>query len=272
MVTERLQEKLLRELTRVCREIAAGKEAEKEHFFELTREGSAPPYITDLAESFGMMLVKVETREFQLEQKIKELQKSYARTKSMLDGMVLSLVSTLEHRDPYTAGHGRRVTELSCAIAEYLCFDSNRLEGLRIAGLLHDIGKIAVPLEILSKPGKLSEHEFNLIKIHPQVGHDILASIEFPWPVAQFVLQHHRRIDGSGYPILPDGGEIPLEARILGVADVVEAMASHRPYRPGLGIDRALDEIEKNRGAAYDPDVADACICLFRTGKFAFES
>jgi putative nucleotidyltransferase with HDIG domain len=270
IVTDGRPEKFLRELSRVCREIAAGQEAEKERFFELTREGSAPPHITDLAEAFGMMLVKIETREFQLEQKIEELQESYARTKSMLDGMVLSLVSTLEHRDPYTAGHGRRVTELSCAIAEYLCLDSDRREGLRIAGLLHDIGKIAVPLEILSKPGKISEHEFNLIKTHPQTGHDILASIEFPWPVAQFVLQHHRRVDGTGYPLLPDAGEIPLEAKILGVADVVEAMASHRPYRPGLGIDKALDELEKNRGTAYDPEVADACICLFRTGRFSF--
>lgn len=269
MIDEQAQG-LLDELTRVCTKIANGKNWEKDRFFELTREGSYPAHITGLAESFGMMLVKVETREFQLEQKLEELQKSYMRTSTMLDGMVRSLASTLEHRDPYTAGHGRRVTELSCAIAGQMGFNSDRMEGLRIAALLHDIGKIAVPLEILSKPGPISEHEFNLIKTHSQTGHDILASIDFPWPVAQFVLQHHRRIDGSGYPVTNDAGEIPLEARILGVADVVEAMSSHRPYRPALGIDRALEELTAAKGIAFDPEVTDICIRLFRTGEFSF--
>lgn len=264
-------EELLAELDRICREIVAGRAGNKDRFFELTHEGSYPPIITGLAESFGMMLVKVETREFQLDRKIEELQESFERTRKMLDGMVLSLVTTLEHRDPYTAGHGRRVTMLSCAIAELLGFDNDRLEGLRIAALLHDIGKIAIPLEILSKPGRISDIEFNLIKLHPQTGHDILASIEFPWPVARFVLQHHRKLDGTGYPALPPGEEIPLEARILGVADVVEAMASHRPYRPALGMDRALEEIERYRNKAYDADVVDACTRLFRSGKFSFQ-
>jgi len=269
-VIDERSEELLGELDRICREIVAGTTGNKDRFFELTREGSHPPIISGLAESFGMMLVKVETREFQLEQKIEELKENYKRTRRMLDGMVLSLVTTLEHRDPYTAGHGRRVMELSCAIAESMGFDSDRLEGLKIAGLLHDIGKIAIPLEILSKPGRLSEIEFNLIKLHPQTGYDILASIEFPWPVAQFVLQHHRKIDGTGYPVLLADEEIPLEARILGVADVVEAMASHRPYRPALGLDRALEEIERNRETAYDPEVVDTCTSLFRSGTFSF--
>jgi HD-GYP domain-containing protein (c-di-GMP phosphodiesterase class II) len=137
---------------------------------------------------------------------------------------------------------------------------------------IHDLGKIQIPAEILSKPGKLTDNEFNLIKTHPQVGYDILKGIEFPWPIAQIVLQHHERVNGSGYPQGLSGEDILLEARILAVADVVEAMASHRPYRPALGTDKALEEIEKNKGKLYDSEVADACIRLFTKGRFKFES
>ncbi len=144
-------------------------------------------------------------------------------------------------------------------------------EGIRVAGLVHDIGKIAVPIEILSKPGKISEHEFSIIKTHPQIAYDILKKIEFPWPVAETVLQHHERLDGTGYPQGLTGNEIIPEAKILSVADVVEAMYSHRPYRPAMGIDKALGEIMQNRGILYDSDVVDACLKLFREKKFKFE-
>ena len=271
MMDER-SERLLERLALLCEGIADKRDGGREDFFQLTREGEQPEIITRLAEAFGMMLVRLEARELQLERKIGELEESFARTRRILDGMVLSLVTTLEYRDPYTAGHSRRVTDLACAIGRKMGFDADRMDGLRTAGLLHDIGKIAVPLEILSKPGKITDLEFNLIKIHPRVGHDILASIEFPRPVALFVLQHHRRFDGSGYPAPSDpDSELHLESRILAVADVVEAVASHRPYRPSLGMERALDVIEQNRGTAFDPRVADVCIDLFRSESFAFE-
>ncbi len=174
-----------------------------------------------------------------------------------------------EMRDPYTAGHEKRVAEISVAIAAELGWDERRIEGLRIAGYVHDIGKITVPSEILAKPGKLSAAEFSLIKGHPQAGYDVLRTVEFPWPVADMVLQHHERIDGSGYPQGLKGEAILPEARILAVADVVEAMGSHRPYRPGLGIEKALAEIERGRGTAYDAGVADACLRIFRDKGFS---
>jgi len=174
-----------------------------------------------------------------------------------------------EMRDPYTTGHERRVAEVSVAIGAELGFDERRLEGLRVAGYLHDIGKITIPSEILSKPGKLTPVEFQLIKGHAQASYDVLKDVEFPWPVAQVALQHHERLDGSGYPHGLKGEAILLEARIMAVADVVEAMSSHRPYRPGLGIDKALAEIERGRGSAYDPAVVDACLRLFRDRGYA---
>ena len=174
-----------------------------------------------------------------------------------------------EMRDPYTAGHERRVAEIAVAIGAELGFDARRQEGLRVAGYLHDIGKITVPAEILAKPAKLTPLEYELIKGHPQASHDVLKNVEFPWPVAEIARQHHERIDGSGYPQGLKGEAILLEARILAVADTVEAMSSHRPYRPGLGIDKALAEIERGRGTAYDPEVADACLKLFREKGYA---
>jgi len=169
-----------------------------------------------------------------------------------------------EMRDPYTTGHSRRVAEIATALSAELGFDAQRQEGMRVAGYLHDIGKISVPSEILAKPGRLEPIEFDLVKEHAQGGYDILKGVEFPWPVAEVARQHHERIDGSGYPQGLKGEEILLEARILAVADVVEAMSSDRPYRPGLGIDSALAEIERGRGSAYDPGVVDACLKLFR--------
>jgi PAS domain S-box-containing protein len=173
-----------------------------------------------------------------------------------------------EMRDPYTAGHQRRVAEVAVAIGAGLGFDSRRQEGLRVAGYLHDIGKIRIPSEILSKPGKLSSIELRLVQVHPQASFDVLKDVKFPWPVAEVALQHHERMDGSGYPQGLKGEAILLEARIMAVADVIETMSSHRPYRPALGIEAALLEIERGRGSVYDADVADACLRLFRERRY----
>ncbi|MFB3894996.1 MAG: HD domain-containing phosphohydrolase [bacterium] len=199
------------------------------------------------------------------------LEKSYRDLRRVLDETVNALASALETRDPYTAGHERRDAQLACAIAKEMGLSENHIEGIRIGALLHDIGKISIPAEILSKPGKLTSLEFELIKAHPQVGFDILKNVEFPWPVAQIVYQHQERWDGSGYPQKLNADQIILEARILAVADVVEAMSSHRPYRPAFGIDIALEEIEKNKGILYYPQAVDACLRLFHENKFKFE-
>ena len=185
-----------------------------------------------------------------------------------LMGTVQVATTLSEMRDPYTAGHERRVAEIAVALGIELGFNKNRLEGLRVAGYLHDIGKITIPAEILSKPGKLSAVEFMLIQGHSQAGYDVLKGVEFPWPVAEITLQHHERMDGSGYPQGLKGEAILLEARIMAVADVVEAMSSHRPYRAGLGIEKALAEIERWRGTAYDANAADACLRLFREKRY----
>ncbi|MFQ5794929.1 MAG: HD domain-containing phosphohydrolase [Candidatus Bipolaricaulia bacterium] len=199
-----------------------------------------------------------------------ELQQSFERLQRSMESTVHAIALMVEMRDPYTAGHQRRVSQLACAIAREMSVSHEQIEGIRITGLIHDVGKISVPAAILNKPGQLSESEFDIIKAHPQIGYDILKAIEFPWPVAQIVLQHHERIDGSGYPSGLSDGEILLEAKILGVADVVEAMSSHRPYRPALGIDKALKEIAQKRDVRYDPKVVDACLRLFTQKEFEF--
>jgi len=188
-----------------------------------------------------------------------------------LDATIETMSKIVEAKDPYTAGHQQRVSQLSTAIAKELNLPPDKIEGIRIASLIHDIGKIGLPAEILSKPSKLTDIEFNLIKGHSQIGYDILKSIDFSYPVAQIVLQHHERLDGSGYPNNLKDDEILLEAKIIGVADVVEAMSSHRPYRPALGIDAALEEIIKNKGILYDPEVVDVCLKLFKEKGFKFE-
>jgi len=200
-----------------------------------------------------------------------ELKQSWERLQKALSGTVQAMALTIELRDPYTAGHQRRVGRLSNTIAVELGLPQDRVEGVRMAGDIHDIGKIYVPAEILSKPGQITEIEYSIIKTHAQVGYDILKSIEFPWPIAQIVLQHHERLDGSGYPNGLRGDHILLEARILSVADVVEAMSSHRPYRPSYGIDKAIEEISLNRGRFYDPQVVDICLNLFAERRFSFE-
>lgn len=203
-----------------------------------------------------------------LNQKVRE---RTSELRQILEETITAIALTLEKRDPYTAGHQHRVAELAVAIGRKMNLSQDVLDGIYFSGLVHDIGKIYVPSEFLTKPGHLLEMEYNLIKIHTEFGYEIMKGIHFPWPVADAVHQHHERMNGSGYPQGLNGDKIILEARILCVADVVEAMAASRPYRTGLGIDIALAEIEKNRGTLYDATVVDACLSLFRNKEFAFE-
>jgi putative two-component system response regulator len=209
--------------------------------------------------------------EWEREKAEAELRQSFEKLRSAMEGTIQAMALTAEMRDPYIAGHQRRVAQLACAIAKEMGLPEEQIEGIRMAGIIHDIGKIYVPGEILSRPSQLTEIEFSLIKTHAKVGYDILRTIDFPYPVAQIVFQHHERMDGSGYPSGLRGQEILIEARVLGVADVVEAIASHRPYRPALGIDKALEEISQKRGILYDPTVVDACLKLFTEKAFKFE-
>ncbi|WP_345978867.1 PAS domain S-box protein [Sulfurimonas sp. HSL3-2] len=187
-----------------------------------------------------------------------------------LEESIQAIAATLESRDPYTAGHQRRVSELATAIAREMNLSAKQIKGVEFAGVIHDLGKIHVPAEILSKPGRLNELEYKLIQMHPQTGYDILKNIKFPWPIADIILQHHEKIDGTGYPQGLIGDAILLEARIITVADVVEAISSHRPYRPAMGLSVAFEEIERGRGSAYDPDVVDACMNVFNKKGFTF--
>jgi PAS domain S-box-containing protein/putative nucleotidyltransferase with HDIG domain len=199
-----------------------------------------------------------------------ELRQTSIRLQRAIEGAINAVALTTEIRDPYTAGHQHRVAKLACSIGRELGLSENQIEGVRVAGTLHDIGKIYVPAEILSRPGRLRQNEINLVKDHAQVGYDLLSTIEFPWPVAQIVLQHHERMNGSGYPLGLSGDEICIEAKIMSVADVVEAMASHRPYRPALSIEEALLEILQQRGVLYSPEAVDACIKVFTEQGFKF--
>ncbi len=230
-----------------------------------------------LTEYSKRVVTKLEEKMVQLEAEItqrkkveEDLQRTAEKLKKFFNGMIKTIGLITEERDPYTAGHEVQVTRLSCAIAREMSFSPDRIEGLRVAGLLHDIGKLIIPLGILSKAAKLSRIEFDLVKEHSKTGYNILKAIEFPWPVAKTVLQHHERMDGSGYPEGLSGKDILLEARILGVADVVEAMSSHRPYRPALGIGKALEEISDKSASLYDSDVVTTCLKVFKNG-FSFE-
>ena len=207
----------------------------------------------------------------QRQQAEEQLRLSHDRLREALDQTVMALSAAGETRDPYTAGHQRGVAELAVEIAEEMGLPEEQIDGLRIAGLIHDIGKIQIPAEILSKPTRLTDPEWSMIKAHPQAGYDILKTVEFPWPVSEMVLQHHERLDGSGYPHGLSGEDILLEARILAVADVVEAMASHRPYRPAHALEETMEEIRSGRGTLYDPEVADACLKLFTETGFKLE-
>jgi len=197
-------------------------------------------------------------------------QQHLVQLESNLEDTVRAIATIVEMRDPYTAGHQARVADLAAALAKQMGLPEEQVHAIHLAGTVHDLGKIKIPAEILSKPGRITDIEFSLIKVHPQAGYDILKGINFPWPIALMVLQHHERFDGSGYPQGLKGEAILLEARILGVADMVEAMSSHRPYRPGLGIEIALAEITRQRGIYFDPQVVDACLALFREQHYSF--
>lgn len=227
-------------------------------------------HLMDLGENLVYGIVALHTRTAHKRAEV-EVKKNLDKLRQTLGAIIQVLEKTVEVRDPYTAGHQRRVADLARSISAEMGFSQDRIDGIRIAGIIHDIGKIYVPAEILSKPRRLTPYEFNLVKTHSQVGYDILKTIEFPWPVARIVLQHHERLNGSGYPNKLMHDNILIEARILGVSDVVEAMASHRPYRPALGLDAALKEVADHKGSLYDPEVVDICIRLFRDKLFDFE-
>jgi PAS domain S-box-containing protein/putative nucleotidyltransferase with HDIG domain len=201
----------------------------------------------------------------------RRLERSLQKLERTLEGTIQAIARTVGCRDSYTAEHQTRVAQLACAIAGEMGFAPEQVEAVQVAGLLHDIGKLSVPQDLLCKPGKLTDVEYELIKTHCKAGYDILRRVEFPWPIADIVVQHHERMNGSGYPSGIKEGEILIEARILAVADVVEAMNSYRAYRAPLGLDKALNEISRNSGILYDPTVVDACIRLFAQKKFQFE-
>jgi PAS domain S-box-containing protein len=230
---------------------------------------TAKPYIGPDGEFLGIVEdLKDISR---LKQAQQELQDSFDRMRKTMGGIIQAMSLTIEQRDPYTAGHQRRVAKLSRAIARQMGFSWEQIQGIRMAAAIHDLGKIHVPTELLSRPGKLTENELGIIQAHPRIGYEILKGIEFSWPIAQTVYQHHERLDGSGYPRGLSGEDILMEARIIAVADVVEAMASFRPYRVPPGIDAALEEIVRKKGILYDPLVVDACLTCFREKGFYFD-
>jgi len=200
----------------------------------------------------------------------KELKQTYKKLQKIIEDTANIITKVVETRDPYSTGHQQRVSKLATVIAREMKLPQDKIEGAKIASLVHDIGKVNLPTEIISKPSKLVEVEFNLIKNYPKVGYDILRKVDFPWPIAEIVLQHQEKIDGSGYPRGLKGDEICVEAKILGVANVVEAMSSYKSYRPALSIDEALAEIVKNKNILFDPEVVDTCIKLFKEKDFKF--
>jgi len=226
------------------------------------------------AETKGQLIneiVKMQERITELGKSEEALWQSFDKLPRITEGALLVLGKIVEMRDPYTAYHQQRVAKLSCAIAEEMALSEEQINVIYIAAVIHDVGKISIPVEILSKPGQLNKIESDLIKTHPEVSFNILKIIKFPWLVAQIVLQHHERVNGSGYPQGLFGKDILLEARILSVADVIEAMSSHRPYRPALGIGKALEEISQNKGILYDSQIVDVCFKLFSEKRFKFE-
>jgi putative nucleotidyltransferase with HDIG domain len=216
--------------------------------------------INAVSEILGVYIERKVARE--------KLEESYHKISTILDCIISTLAYIVEAGDPYTSGHQKKVAILATAIAREMGMDKNKIDAINTAALIHDIGKIKIPASILSKPGKLSDIEFEMIKIHPQVGYDILKNIEFPYPIAEIVVQHHEKLNGSGYPYGLKSKDIKIEAKVIAVADAMEAMISNRPYRPALGIDKAIKEITDGKGKFYDPKIADVCIKLIRKKSF----
>ncbi len=221
----------------------------------------------ELSFAIDSLRIKLERDRIALEQAEQQEQ-----LRKSLEHTLLAIANTVELRNPYTDGHQRRVAELAAAIARELGLPQGEIQGIQLAASIHDLGRVKVPAAILAKPGALSDSEIALIRTHAQAGYELLKDIQYPWPIAQVVLQHHERLDGSGYPQGLAGDQVLLVSRIIAVADVLEAMATHRPYRPAQGIDAALAELERGRGKAFDPDVVDACGRVFREQGFAFAS
>ena len=215
-------------------------------------------------------VIGLEEVKLEYNQVDKKLKQTYKKLQKIIEGTAYIIMKVVETRDPYSIGHQQRVSKLAMAIAREMKLSQDKIEGTRIASLVHDIGKVNLPTEIVSKPSKLIDVEFNLIKNYPRVGYDILRKVDFPWPIAEIVLQHQEKIDGSGYPRGLKGDEICIEAKILGVANVVEAMSSYKSYRPALSIDEALAEISNNKNILFDPEVVDTCIKLFKEKEFKF--
>jgi HD-GYP domain-containing protein (c-di-GMP phosphodiesterase class II) len=222
----------------------------------------------ELVQSNKLLKIEIENRKGMQQ----ELQQSFESLKKAMGSTIQAISMTVEMRDPYTSGHQQRVANLAKTIAKELKLPESQIESIYMAAAIHDIGKISLPAEILVKPIPLSDIEISLVQAHAQAGYDILKGIEFPWAIADIVLQHHERMDGSGYPRGLAGDKIVFEARIICVADVVETMASHRPYRPSIGIDKALEEIADHKGVLYDPRVVDACLKIFSEKGFSFPS
>jgi putative nucleotidyltransferase with HDIG domain len=211
----------------------------------------------------GLEKVKVKCNQIE-----KELRQSYKKLKKFIEGTAHIITEIVEMRDPYLIGHHQRVSKLVTAIAQEMKLPQDKIEGVRFASLVHDVGKVNLPTEIVSKLNKLSEVEFNFVKNHPKISYNILKKVDFPWPIAEIVFQHHEKIDGSGYPRGLKGAEILIEAKILGVANVVEAMSSSRSYRPAISVEESLAEISKNKNILFDPEVVDACLRLFKEKGF----
>lgn len=242
----------------------------------ITKPVSRSSVLISVANALNRRDLEISNRTYRddLEKMVAErtlsLEKTMDQLKNAMKGIIHTISLTVETRDPYTAGHQKRVADLAKAIATDMGLNEDTVEATYLAGVIHDLGKISIPAEILSKPGRLTQNELNLIKDHPQTGYEILKDIEFHAPIALMVLQHHERYDGSGYPNGLSNSQTLPESRILAVADVVEAIASHRPYRPALGIEIALHEIQKGMGTLYDPDVAKVCLSLFAKNRFTF--
>jgi putative nucleotidyltransferase with HDIG domain len=267
-INHSLEEMMRERALEIEKEVAERRRIEKE--LRLAKE-ELEHRVEKRTEELSKVNEELSGRVFETRRAEDQLQSTLERLEKALEGTVRAMSLTIEMRDMYTAGHQRRVSSLAVAIAEELHLPSEKIEGLRLAGVIHDIGKIAMPAEILTKPTRLTKTEFQLVKDHPRIGYDILKNIQFPWPVAHIILQHHERMDGTGYPDGLLGDAILLEARILAVADVVEALSSHRPYRPALGMEKALEEIRRGRGIRYDMRVVDACMKLFKDHRYSFK-
>lgn len=233
----------------------------KEHIIHLG------PSIKQSVKNKKINLAKIKAQE-ELRESEKNLQKTVMVLEKTLEEIIVTIAKMVEMKDPYVAGHQQRVSALSAEIASVLGMSAEQIYYIKLASLVHDVGKINIPASILNKPGKLTDIEFELIKTHSQIGYEIMKKVHFPWPIAKIILQHHERINGSGYPFGLEDNAILPESKICAVADVVEAMASYRPYRPAIGIEKALDEISSKAGTLYDKDVADACLYLFKNKKY----